>query len=79
MDLLKGIMDTDGTVTTSGMPLFTTTSEQLAKDVRWLCHSLGYNSTMYESCGQYKKDGVKHVCSKVYRVTIYTNDRIFRL
>lgn len=79
MSILQGIMDTDGTVNNNGVPMLTTTSEQLAKDVRWLCHSLGYNSTMFTKQGKYKDDKGEHVCKITYNVTILTNDPIFRL
>lgn len=77
--VLQGIMDTDGTVNNNGVPMLTTTSKQLAEDVRWLCHSLGFNSTMFTKQGKYKgADGV-HVCKMTYNITILTNDSIFRL
>ena len=79
MSLLQGIMDTDGTVNNNGVPMLTTTSEQLAKDVRWLCHSLGYNSTMFTKQGKYKDDKGEHICKMTYNITILTNDPIFRL
>lgn len=77
--LLQGIMDTDGTVNNNGVPMFTTTSERLAKDVRWLCHSLGYNSTMFTKQGKYTDVNGQHPCKLTYNVTILTNDPIFRL
>ena len=77
--LLQGIMDTDGTVNNNGIPMFTTTSERLAKDVRWLCHSLGYNSTMFTKQGKYTDINGQHLCKLTYNVTILTNDPIFRL
>lgn len=40
-EVLKGLLDTDGTVGTSGYALFTTVSEGLANDVAWLVRSLG--------------------------------------
>nr|DAT37526.1 MAG TPA: Terminase large subunit [Crassvirales sp.] len=77
--LLQGIMDTDGTVNNNGVPMFTTTSERLAKDVRWLCHSLGYNSTMFTKQGKYTDINGQHLCKVTYNVTVLTNDPIFRL
>lgn len=79
MSVLQGLMDTDGTVNKNGVPMFTTTSEQLAKDVRWLCHSLGYNSTMFIKQGRYKDDKGEHICKLNYNITILTNEPIFRL
>lgn len=77
--LLQGIMDTDGTVNNNGVPMLTTTSKQLAEDVRWLCHSLGYNSTMFTKQGKYRDAGGVHVCKLTYNITILTNDPIFKL
>lgn len=42
IDLLRGLMDTDGTVTSNGIEVsFTTTSEQLKDDIRFVVESLG--------------------------------------
>lgn len=79
LSLLQGLMDTDGTVNNNGVPMLTTTSEQLAKDVRWLCHSLGYNSTMFTKQGKYKDSKGEHICKITYNVTILTNEPIFKL
>lgn len=79
MSILQGLMDTDGTVNNSGVPMFSTTSKQLAKDIRWLCHSLGYNSTMFTKQGKYRDNKGEHICKINYNITILTNDPIFRL
>ena len=72
-------MDTDGTVNSNKVPMITTTSKRLARDIRWLCHSLGYNSTMFTKQGKYKDDKGVHICKLNYNITILTNDPIFRL
>lgn len=77
--ILQGIMDTDGTVNNNGVPMLTTTSKKLADDVRWLCHSLGYNSTIFTKQGKYKDTKGEHICKITYNITILTNDPIFRL
>ena len=80
MALLQGMMDTDGTVKTYGVPQYSTTSERLARDLQWLCHSLGYNSTICSKQGKYKdEEGNIHICKKCYNVSILTNDPIFKL
>lgn len=68
LELLKGLMDTDG-YCSGGYSEFTTTSEQLALDVVELIRSLGGRVTVNEKVGSYKKDDVKRECSKVYRLT----------
>lgn len=40
-ELLRGLLDTDGTITKEGTISFASVSEQLARDVMWLAHSLG--------------------------------------
>lgn len=41
-ELLRGLMDTDGTIDAKGRTSFTTISSQLRDDVIELCHSLGF-------------------------------------
>lgn len=79
MQVLQGLMDTDGTVNNNGVPMITTVSKKLAEDIRWLCHSLGYNSTMFTKQGKYKDSKGTHICKLNYNITILTNDPIFRL
>lgn len=79
MAILQGIMDTDGTVNNNGIPMLTTTSKRLARDIRWLCNSLGYNSRMFTKQGKYRDDKGEHLCKLTYNVSILTNDPIFKL
>lgn len=56
MELLRGLMDTDGTVTGNDGRVnasFRTGSFDLAKDVQTLANSLGYRATLHS--GKYKK------------------------
>ncbi len=41
--LLQGLIDTDGHINTRGLFEFSTVSEQLCSDFKFLCHSLGIN------------------------------------
>ncbi len=70
LDLLRGILDTDGFAETTGVE-YSTSSKQLAEDVRELVHSLGgYCSyRIKENCG-YKKDGKFIKCRPSYRLRI---------
>lgn len=82
LNLLKGLIDTDGTVTKSrGTPSYTTTSEQLADDVCFLVRSLGYNcrKSKKENVGYKDKDGNFVHCRDCYNVYIYTDDIICNL
>jgi intein/homing endonuclease len=82
LNLLKGLIDTDGTVTKSrGTPSYTTTSEQLADDVCFLARSLGYNcrKSKKENVGYKDKDGNFVHCRDCYNVYIYTDDIICNL
>ena len=82
LNLLKGLIDTDGTVTKSrGTPSYTTTSEQLADDVCFLVRSLGYNcrKSKKENVGYKDKDGNFVHCRDCYNVCIYTDDIICNL
>ena len=73
--ILRGILDTDGTVNNNGIPMLTTTSERLANDVIWLCRSLGYNTRMFKKQGKY----YGKICKMTYNISILTNDPVFRL
>lgn len=82
LNLLKGLIDTDGTITKSrGTPSYTTTSEQLADDVCFLARSLGYNcrKSKKENVGYKDKDGNFVHCRDCYNVYIYTDDIICNL
>lgn len=70
VELLRGLLDTDGYAWKSGIE-YSTTSEQLAEDVRELVHSLGgyCSCTLKTNCG-YKKDGEFINCHDSYRLII---------
>ena len=73
MNLLKGLMDTDGTVRVSKTGAvayaFSTNSEPLAKDVKLLAHSLGIGATM----SGYDREDKKNL---EYEVRLYTSKTI---
>lgn len=61
IELLRGLMDSDGTIKKNNSSWFTTTSRQLANDVKFIVRSLGgfvsesvYNSPKYTYKGQIK-------------------------
>ena len=69
MDLLAGLLDTDGY--TGGKAIeYASTSEDLAKDVVRLVHSLGGFASIKGVDTWYTKDGERIPCKRSYRVTI---------
>jgi len=73
--LLAGLMDTDGTVTTTGNVQFAVTSERLARDVQELVSSLGYRCTVTTKpvLGRTQDSSVR------FTLNWTTDDRVFRL
>ena len=63
LELLRGLMDTDGTVDSSGTRSFSSASPQLARDVQGLAHSLGMNSSLRQKKGLYH--GKRHLSWRV--------------
>lgn len=79
LSLLQGLLDTDGHVSESGIPMFSTVSASLCEDVVWLARSLGYNCSFTKQRAGYKKDGVCRRCKDVYVIKIYAGPECFRL
>ena len=78
--LLAGILDTDGSVNPLINQLeFSTTSRQLAKDVKELVFSLGGTATETERDGHYTQNGERHEARHNYRLSIRTSFNPFRL
>nr|WP_113719268.1 replicative DNA helicase [Arthrobacter dokdonellae] len=74
-DLLAGLLDTDGTVTSSGCVQFAVTSRRLAEDTRELVHSLGYRTGWSEK----RVNGHTDQSSTCYTITFATDDVVFGL
>ena len=74
-DLLAGILDTDGTVTSTGSIQLAVTSRRLAEDVRELVQSLGYKASMTTKAVRGRTAG----SSVRYMVNFTTEDLVFRL
>lgn len=71
--LVRGLMDTDGTVDSRGHMSFTSVSEQLAADFQWLIRSLGGKATIWQGQGAYKNtEGQRIVCNDVFTVQFNT-------
>ena len=79
LDILKGLMDSDGTVT-NGIPVLSTASKRLADDVAFIARSLGYNCVIRTKHNRgYRKNNQFIKCLDAYEVKIFTNDKIFNL
>ena len=71
--LLQGLVDTDGSVSESGLIEFCSTNLSLAKGVQELVHSLGAKASLATSTARlYGKD-----CGLRYRVTFYLQDAAY--
>ena len=73
--LLAGILDTDGTVTSTGSVQLAVTNRRLAEDVRELVLSLGYRCSMTTK----RVKGSREASSPCYMVNFTTPDQVFRL
>lgn len=69
-ELLRGLMDTDGTVNVNGDPNFSTVSHQLAVDVAFLARSLGAVANITTRQSRYKIEGEYKQCGVAYNVRI---------
>jgi replicative DNA helicase len=73
--LLAGLLDTDGSVTSSGAVQFSVTSRPLAEDTRELIVSLGYRCALSTK----RVKGRTADSSTAYTLTFSTVDDVFRL
>lgn len=79
LDLLRGIMDSDGHIGTDGGCEIDFTRKALATDVLELIRSLGIKASMNEGEAAYTLDGEKHVTGIRYRIKFTTSKPVFRL
>ena len=69
--VLQGLMDTDGYVDSRGQMYFTTTSQRLSLDVRFIVQSLGGTATETEKVGHYTSpEGDRIPCRTAYTLYI---------
>jgi replicative DNA helicase len=73
--LLAGLLDTDGTVTSTGSVQFSVTNRRLAEDTRELVVSLGYRCSMTTK----RVRGRSESSSVAYTLNFSTPDDVFRL
>ena len=69
-ELLRGLMDTDGSVDSRGHACFSSSSPRLASDVQWLARSLGYKANVTSFSPRYWWKGTKRSGRQAYRVWI---------
>ena len=74
-ELLAGLLDTDGTVTSTGSVQFCVTDRRLADDVRELITGLGYRV----SCTRKQVKGRDAAHSVAYTLNFTTDDEVFAL
>lgn len=73
-ELVRGLMDTDGTVGKRGNISYTTVSKQLAEDVQDILWSLGATCTITSRYSHYKKDDIIVPCKLAYTLHIAYNN-----
>ena len=80
INLLKGLLDSDGTVTNGKIELVLS-SRKMIEDVKWLCMSLGINVTKerIKHTWYYGKDRNKIPCLDAYRLSIFSDIPLFNL
>ena len=78
--LLKGLLDTDGTVTKGKIELVLS-SRKMVEDVQWLCSSLGIatSNIRIKKTWYYNSDKVKVHCLDAYRLSIFSEINLFTL
>lgn len=70
-ELLRGLMDTDGTASTSGHDAsYNTASKVLAEQFVFLVKSLGGAAVIHERMGKYRKNGEIHQTRVNYRIGV---------
>lgn len=81
INILKGILDADGTVDNKGRIEIVLSSKQLIEDIKWLCASLGINYTKerIKHTWYYNSNREKIKCLDAYRLSIYSNIPLFNL
>lgn len=69
VELLRGLMDTDGEIQKCGCSCFSTSSDRLKDDIVFLIRSLGGRPTVRYGETSYKKDGVEIECHGGWTIT----------
>lgn len=75
INLIQGLMDTDGYVDSRGLITYSTVSRRLSEDVRFVLESLGCTVTTSIKNAGYRKNGEYHKCKDSYELYIRTNNK----
>ena len=78
--LLKGLLDSDGTVSKGRIELVLS-SKKMIEDVQWICSSLGIATSKIriKKSWYYNDNREKIHCLDAYRLSIYSNIQLFNL
>lgn len=79
LNLLKGLMDSDGTLDNKGRYIITLSSKRMIEDIAFICRSLGYNCSYTIKKTGYRVNGIIKECLPSYTLTIFTRDIIANL
>jgi hypothetical protein len=78
LNLLKGLLDSDGSVH-GNTPILNTASSKLANDVMEIARSLGYNCHYTVRKAGYKINNELKQCLNTYEISIYGGKELFNL
>ena len=74
LELIAGLMDTDGYVNKNGTCILQMTNKQIIESIRAICCSLGFDCrAIGTKQGTYTKNGEKVICKEVYTLAFYPN------
>jgi len=74
LQLIRGLLDTDGYADSRGHVVYTSTSRRLAEDVQWIIRSLGGKATITEKENHYTAKGQRFPARNSFDVYIQTVD-----
>ena len=80
LELLKGLMDTDGTILKNGHMSFTNTNYTLIKDMEKLVRSLGISCSLTKAKkSSYKLNNKEFICKDSYQLNLFTDINLFKI
>lgn len=79
LNLLKGLMDSDGTLDNKGRYIIALSSKRMIEDIAFICRSLGYNCSYTIKKTGYRVNDIIKECLPSYALTIFTRDIIANL